>query len=218
MEKSQQNILDVIKEIVTREKRIVNFLGHKIIINKNVFPADSQFSFSSKITAKKIPKNPGIVLDVGTGTGVQAIIAIKRGAKKVVAVDIDGDAVKNAKENVKFYKMEKSIEVRKGYLLDCINNDEKFDLIISNLPFADVKSKDNFAHFLFDAGLKLHERLLKESKQYLAKEGKILISTGTVGNEKKLNELIKKYNYRIMNIKEEEFNNLIWKVYTLKLR
>ena len=39
------------------------------------------------------------VLDMGTGTGVLAIMAAKLGAENVVAVDIDENSVKNAMEN-----------------------------------------------------------------------------------------------------------------------
>lgn len=214
--KPAQITLDFIKDITTREKRIATFLGYKFIINKNVFPVDSPFSFSSKMTAKRMPRNPGIVLDIGTGTGVQAIISAKRGAKKVVAIDIDNNSLKNAKENVKMHKLEKIIQVRKSDLFKSIKPNEKFDIIISQLPFADVKYKTKIKHFLFDPGFKLHERLLKNAKKHLTKKGRILIPSGEIANEKKLLQLIKKYNYKIEKVEEEKFQELIWKVYFLK--
>ena len=39
-------------------------------------------------------------LDVGTGTGILAIAAIKLGAREVVAIDVDSDALNCARENV----------------------------------------------------------------------------------------------------------------------
>ena len=42
----------------------------------------------------------GTLLDVGTGSGILAIAAARLGAENVVAVDIDPDAVRVAKENV----------------------------------------------------------------------------------------------------------------------
>ena len=117
METAPQSItLKFIEDIQKREKRIADFLGHQIITHKNVFPVDSPFSFSSKVTAKRIPKRAGVVLVVGSGTGVQAIISATRGAKKVVAIDIDDASLDNATENVKFHKLENSIEVRKSDL------------------------------------------------------------------------------------------------------
>jgi len=215
MEKPAQITLDFIKDITTRGKRDAKFLGYKIIVHKNVFPVDSPFSFSSKITAKRIPKNTGVVLDVGTGTGVQAIIAAKQGADKVVAIEIDENAIKNARENVKLHKLKDTIEIRKSNLFQNIRKNEKFDLIISQLPFADVKYKNKVGHFLFDPEFKLHERLLKGAKKHLTEKGKVFIPSGEVANEKKLLELIKKYNYKIKKVEQEKFQGLIWKVYVL---
>ena len=215
-EKPKEITLNFIKDIKTRERRVVEFLGYRIIINKKVFPVDSPFSFSSSITAKRIPKKVGKVLDVGTGTGVQAIIAAKRGADKVVAIDIDDNCLSNARENVLFHGLNKIIEIRKSNLYSNIKNGEKFDLIISQLPFADVKYESDVGHFLFDFGFKLHERLLKEGKKYLSETGTIMIPSGDVANEPKLLALIKKYRYRIVNVDKEKFQGFTWKVYSIK--
>jgi methylase of polypeptide subunit release factors len=214
--KSEVNPSKLISFIKDKKKRIVNFLGTKIIIHKNVFPVVSLFSFSSEITARRIPENAGAVLDVGTGTGVQAIISAKKGAKKVIAIDIDENSLENAKENVVFHKLEKIIEVRKSDLFENIKKEEMFDLIISQLPFADKKFKGEFKHLLFDEGYKLHERLLKESRFHLSKEGVILIAGGEIGNERKLLQLIKKYSYFLEDTYQEEYNGLIWKIYKVK--
>ena len=40
------------------------------------------------------------VFDVGTGSGILSIAAAKLGAKSIVAVDIDANAVRIAKENI----------------------------------------------------------------------------------------------------------------------
>ena len=40
------------------------------------------------------------VLDVGTGSGILAIAAVKLGAKEILAIDIDEEAVNTAKENI----------------------------------------------------------------------------------------------------------------------
>ena len=204
-----------IKDINTRKKRIVNFLGCAIIINPKVFPVDSKFSYSSKITAKRIPENPGFVLDLGAGTGVQAIIAAKRGAKKVLALDIDDNCLDNVRENVNYNKLEKIIEVRKSNLFKAVKSYEKFDLIISQLPFADVDYDCNIKHFLFDPKYKLHNLFLKDAKQHLKKNGKIFLPSGSVANEKKLLYLINKYKYKINSVIEEKSLNAIWKLYIL---
>ena len=40
------------------------------------------------------------VLDMGTGTGVLAIMAEKLGASRIIAIDIDDWSIENAKENI----------------------------------------------------------------------------------------------------------------------
>lgn len=215
LKKPQKITLNFIKDIQSREKRVSDFLGYKIIVHKNVFPVDSSFSFSSKITAKRIPKKAGKVLDVGTGTGVQAVVASLKGAKAVLAIDIDDNSLKNARDNVAFHKLDKIVEIRKSDLFQNINKDEKFDLIISQLPFADITYKSKVSHFLFDSGFKLHNKFLKDAKKHLTEKGKIFIPSGDVANEKRLIELIKKYNYNILNVDEETFQNLKWKLYIL---
>lgn len=214
-DKPKEITLNFIKDINSRKKRIANFLSYKIIVNNKVFPVDSPFSYSSKITAKIIPKNVKSVLDVGTGTGVQAIVAAKRGAKKVLAIDIDNNCLKNANENIKYHKLDNIIKLRKSNLFEKIKPNEKFDLIISQLPFADVNYNCNVSHFLFDHNFKLHDRFLKHAKKHLTKNGKIIIPSGQIANEKKLIKLIKKYDYKILNVKETTYNKFVWKTYIL---
>lgn len=69
------------------------------------------------------------VLDMGSGTGVLAILAKIKGADKVVAVDNDEWAVRNTKDNIQ--KNEQEIEVLQGDI-DIINN-QQFDLILANI-------------------------------------------------------------------------------------
>jgi ribosomal protein L11 methyltransferase len=68
------------------------------------------------------------VLDVGTGSGILAIGAAKRGAGRVVAVDVDPLAVKAARENVARNAV--AVEVREGSA-DAV--DGRFDLVLANL-------------------------------------------------------------------------------------
>ncbi len=57
------------------------------------------------------------VMDVGTGSGILAIAAAKLGAEHVLAIDIDPDAVKVARENVALNRAEARVRVVCGDLV-----------------------------------------------------------------------------------------------------
>ena len=54
------------------------------------------------------------VLDLGTGSGVLAIAAALRGARPVLAVDIDSDAAETARANVALNQVEHAVQVRRA--------------------------------------------------------------------------------------------------------
>ena len=73
---------------------------------------------------------PENVLDMGTGTGVLAIVAEKLGAKRILAIDIEEWSAENAAENAARNNCEK-IECVWGDI-DKVGN-ERFGLIIANI-------------------------------------------------------------------------------------
>jgi HemK-related putative methylase len=73
------------------------------------------------------------VLDMGTGTGIGAILAARLGAS-VVAVDISREAVRCAKINALLNGVEDSVDVRHGDLFAPVQ-EERFDLVLFNPPF-----------------------------------------------------------------------------------
>lgn len=70
------------------------------------------------------------VLDMGCGTAVLAILAAKRGASDVTAIDIDEWACENARENVRL-NGENRIDVRLGGA-ELLGN-ETYDVIFANI-------------------------------------------------------------------------------------
>jgi ribosomal protein L11 methyltransferase len=68
--------------------------------------------------------------DVGCGTGILAILAEKKGASKIVAIDIDNWSYLNSIENIKKNNSQ-NIKVYKGEILLLQNN--KYDKIFANI-------------------------------------------------------------------------------------
>jgi ribosomal protein L11 methyltransferase len=71
------------------------------------------------------------VLDIGTGTGVLAIIAARRGADYVLAFDNNEWAASNALENLQLNGAPGTVEIRQCELEDIRERD--FDIVLANL-------------------------------------------------------------------------------------
>ncbi len=76
------------------------------------------------------------IVDVGTGTGILAIVAAKLGAKEVYALDLDAEAVKSAAYNVKYNHVEQQVQVGQHDLLSGVSG-IKADIVVANIV-ADV--------------------------------------------------------------------------------
>ncbi|MBO8153449.1 50S ribosomal protein L11 methyltransferase [Thermovirga sp.] len=75
-----------------------------------------------------------VVADVGTGSGILAIAAVKLGAKKVFARDLDPAVLEEVESNLKLNEIpEDLVEVEQGNLLDGLH--ELVDLVTANIIF-----------------------------------------------------------------------------------
>uniref|UniRef100_UPI003216DD22 tRNA1(Val) (adenine(37)-N6)-methyltransferase n=1 Tax=uncultured Draconibacterium sp. TaxID=1573823 RepID=UPI003216DD22 len=76
------------------------------------------------------------ILDVGTGTGLIALMLAQRSIAKITAIEIEENAAAEAKNNVAASKWGNRIDVLNCSFQDFGNNTaETFDLIVSNPPF-----------------------------------------------------------------------------------
>lgn len=117
---------------------------------------------------------PGeVVLDLGTGSGIQAIFAA-RTASHVVATDIGADAIKSAQYNVEHYGLGNKIDIRLGDLFAPIRADEKFDVIINNIEYPE----DDLNSPLWE----VHRRLFAQVRNFLKPNGRILYQSGSIKN------------------------------------
>ncbi len=69
------------------------------------------------------------VLDFGCGSGILGISALKLGAMKVSAIDIDPQAIQATKQNAAKNEVSNNIKVMQGWSGDA----EKFDIIVANI-------------------------------------------------------------------------------------
>lgn len=76
------------------------------------------------------------ILDVGTGTGLIALMTAQRSQAHIMGIDIDEKAVGQAEENVKASPWKERISIcRKDVMQMCREVDGTFDAIVSNPPY-----------------------------------------------------------------------------------
>jgi SAM-dependent methyltransferase len=134
--------------------------------------------------------NPGEdVWDLGTGSGVQAIFAANN-ARRIVATDIGGDAIKSAQYNVKLHRLEDKIDVRLGDLFAPLKDDEQFDVIINNIDYPE----NDPDHPLWA----VHRRFFEGVSRHLKLGGRILYQSGSIDNMPRIRKLIWDNGYYIV--------------------
>lgn len=82
------------------------------------------------------------ILDIGTGTGLIALMLAQRSQAQIDAVEIDAEASIQAQENVAGSPWRDRIKIYPGSVQDYAKTcSKRYDLIISNPPFFDNASK-----------------------------------------------------------------------------
>ncbi len=107
------------------------------------------------------PENQTSVLDIGTGSGVLVIAAVRMGIHKGLGIDIDPSARSEAKENVLINRLGDQIEIS-DQSLETI--DGRFDLVTANLRYPTLKKICPFLRkithpngFIVFSGIRRHE-------------------------------------------------------------
>lgn len=149
----------------------------------------------------------GKVLDMGTGSGIQALAALEK-TQDVLAVDINPEAVELTKS-----------KGANAIVSDLFSNVEgEFDLIIFNPPYLPQEVDDCGIKLTTDNGLTYSddvalvggkngsetlERFFSQVSEYLKDNGKILIVFSSL--TKDVDKIISKYNFKFEKLEEGKF-------------
>lgn len=94
---------------------------------------------------------PRTVLDIGCGTGILTIAALRLGASRALGIEIDPDAVQVARRNILLNRLSHSAQIIES---SWQNITEHYDLILANLvPSVLFKAAPSIAKLLREHGL-----------------------------------------------------------------
>ncbi|MDO5041034.1 MAG: 50S ribosomal protein L11 methyltransferase [Peptoniphilus sp.] len=132
---------------------------------------------------EKYVKEGDKVFDIGCGSGILGIAALKLGASSALCVDIDENCITATNNNKDLNGMGDELKVYKGNLLDVVEG--KADVIISNI-IAEVISE-----------------MVPDLSKHLERDG-IFIFSGIIKEKTNfLKNILEKQNMEILEIKEK---------------
>ncbi|MDD3984801.1 MAG: class I SAM-dependent methyltransferase [Methanobacterium sp.] len=170
----------------------------------NVYePAEDTFLLGDNL----IVHQSDSVLEIGTGTGIIAILASKN-ACKVTAVDINKYAVECAIINNK--NNAANIDIRLGDLFEPVKN-EKFDLILFNTPYLPT-SKEEFVDDELEAawnggedGRYVINRFIKGLPLHLNPYGRVQLVQSSLSNVEETVKMLNILGFEVSISAREKF-------------
>jgi release factor glutamine methyltransferase len=169
------------------EGRVFEHLGRTITVPPDVQPITGMAHLLGQAVLDEV--RPGDrVLDMGTGSGVNAILAADRAAS-VLAVDVNPSAVAAARANAAANGV--AVEVRESDVFSAV--DGAFDLIVFDPPFRWFAPRSPLEAATTDEDYGALTRFFAEVDDHLAPGGRILLFFGTSGDIAYVRELTARF-------------------------
>jgi len=180
--------------------------GCVFLVDEKVYePAEDTFLLAENLKVEE----KEVVLDIGTGCGILAVLAAKK-AKKVVATDINPYAIKCAKKNAKMNGVKEKIEFRLGDLFHPIRPNETFSLILFNAPYLpsepyEERSWIGRAWAGGPSGRKVIDRFIMNAPAFLTVDGRILLVQSSLSDIDKTLEMFDEKGLKAKVVAEVKF-------------
>ena len=169
-------------------------------------PAEDSFLLIEQVKKYASKKK---VLDMGAGSGIQSLTAMKAGAKSVLAADIDAESIHSLKQQ--------GIPAIRSNLFSKIT--KTFDLIIFNPPYLPRDTReDKESQKATTGGKKGDEiiiRFFKQAPNFLNKDGIILVLLSSLTPKDKILNLLSRENlsHAVIATKKIFMEQLeVWKI------
>jgi release factor glutamine methyltransferase len=162
--------------------RTVTVAGKTYAISGGVF--NPKYYMTSEFMAAYVRVKPGdVVLDMGTGSGIQAITAAQYGGR-VTAVDINPEAIRHAWKNVEKNGLSENVTLVNGDLFSPLDQKTKYDIILFTPPYFEGTVKTQLDHALYDPEKSLLKRFFSEAGKHLKTGGYVqMVYSSIAGHE-----------------------------------
>jgi len=164
----------------------VEYLGCTLVVPPDVFAPAKMSELLGRAVLDEVRESDR-VLDMGTGSGVNAILAASKSAQ-VVAVDINAAAIECARANAVRNGVADRIEFLETDVFSGVNG--RFDLVVFDPPFRWFSPRTMLERASTDENYSAMTRFFSEIDEYLAENGRVLIFFGTSGDIDYLKGLI----------------------------
>ena len=153
-----------------REKGVpIAELGLSIYPHYGVF-APTRHEYVQLLLDAPLPASCKVAYDIGTGTGLLAIILAQRGVPNVIATDLNPRALACASDNFSRQKLS-NIQLEQA---DMFPTDAPLaDLIVCNPPWLPAKPTSPLEYAVYDEKSKMLRGFLQGATQHLAEQGEV---------------------------------------------
>lgn len=202
-EQAQYHLDTQAREIAEMSARTESFLtevaGLEITALPKVYPGGLDSVLTSEVLGDVAGKS---VLDLCTGTGIIALKAAMAGASKVVATDLNPEAVKNAQLNADNFHFSQ-IDVREGSLFEPVKG-ETFDVITINPPYTGKKPQNKTEICFWDEDNKTTREFFEKFRQFLKPNGRAYLAWADFSPLELLQDLALQNNVELEVVKSQK--------------
>jgi len=202
-------------EADSSEGQTFDYLGLTLYVPPQVQPIFGMSHLLGEAVLKEVRESDR-VLDMGTGSGVNAILAASKAAE-VLAVDINPVAVEAARNNAAYNGVADRIAIRRSDVFS--NVDGEFDLIIFDPPFRWFAPRDLLEAATTDENYRAMTTFFREARRHLTLNGRMLIFFGSSGDLAYLKRLIYEGDFAAEVVTEQALVKDGWRIeyYTYRL-
>ena len=158
--------------------RTFSYLGLTLEVPPQVMPVTPLSSLLGKAVLEEVQESDR-VLDMGTGSGANAILAASK-ATDVVAVDINPESLEASRANAIANGVAERIDVHYSDVFS--NVDGKFDLVIFDPPSRWFPARELLEMASTDQDYRALTQFIRNVRNYLRPDGRILLFFGTHGD------------------------------------